>query len=119
MEFCASTANLWQIVGWILLIFKIAIPILLIVFGIIDLGKAVIASKDDEIKKSVKSLAMRAAAGIIIFLIPTIIGFIMGFVNDFRDKDSAAYKDFIVCRKCIISPGKCDEADQAWNAAEN
>ena len=51
MGFCANTANIWQVVGYVLLAFKIVIPILLIIFGMLDLGKAVIASKDDEIKK--------------------------------------------------------------------
>ena len=31
--FCASSANVWQTVGYILLVFKIVIPILLIIFG--------------------------------------------------------------------------------------
>ena len=47
--FCAGTANIWQIVGYVLFAFKIAIPVLLIIFGMIDLGKAVIASKDETI----------------------------------------------------------------------
>ena len=47
MGFCANTANIWQVVGYVLLAFKIVIPILLIIFGMLDLGKAVIASKDD------------------------------------------------------------------------
>ena len=55
INFCTNTANIWQIVGYVLLIFKIVIPILLIIFGILDLGKAVIASKEDEIKKATGS----------------------------------------------------------------
>ena len=57
--FCANTANIWQIVGIVLLVVKIVIPILLIIWGMLDLGKAVVAAKDDEIKKATKSLAMR------------------------------------------------------------
>lgn len=111
--FCASTANIWQIVGYVLLVFKIAIPILLIIFGIIDLGKAVIASKDDEIKKATMALVKRAIAAVVIFLLPTIITFIMGIVSDFSNN---AKEDFDVCRKCISSPS--DEAGcpakEAW-----
>ena len=76
--FCAKTANIWQIVGYVLLIFRIAIPILLIVFGAIDLGKAVIASKEDEIKKATGSLVRRAIAAVVIFLLPTIVTFLIG-----------------------------------------
>ena len=70
---CSDLWEIWQIIGWVLWIFKIVIPVIIIVFGMIDLGKAVVASKDDEIKKSVKSLIMRAIAGIIMFFVPTIL----------------------------------------------
>lgn len=112
--FCAETANIWQIVGYVLFAFKIAIPVLLIIFGMIDLGKAVIASKDDEIKKSVKGLTMRAIAAVAVFLIPTIIGFVMSLVSGF----TAAKDDFEVCKSCITNPygSTCrGKAESIWN----
>ena len=109
--FCSSTANIWQLIGYILLVFKIVIPLLLIIFGMIDLGKAVIASKDDEIKKATTSLVKRAIAALVIFLIPTFIGYIMTLVGGF----SEAKEDFDVCKKCITSPiNGCNDADTAW-----
>lgn len=101
---CSSLAPIWQIIGWVLWVFKIAIPIVIIVFGMIDLGKAVVASKDDEIKKSVKSLVMRAIAGIVIFFIPTLIGAIFSLVGEFRD-DTAYKKEYKICSECITHPG--------------
>ncbi len=101
---CTDLAPIWQIIGWVLWVFKIAIPIVIIVFGMIDLGKAVVASKDDEIKKSVKSLVMRAIAGIVIFFIPTIVGAIFGLVSEFKD-DPAYTNEFKICRTCIVHPG--------------
>lgn len=82
---CTTLAPVWQIIGWVLWVFKIVIPIVIIIFGVIDLGKAVVASKDDEIKKSVKSLVMRAVAGIVIFFIPTLVGAIFSLVGEFND----------------------------------
>lgn len=114
--FCANTANIWQIVGYVLLVFKIAIPLLLIILGMMDLGKAVVASKSDEVSKSVKSLAFRAVAAVIVFLIPTLIGFIMGLVSDFRD--SGAKADFDICRKCLTNPNGAvckSDAEAAWS----
>ncbi len=119
INFCISTANIWQIVGYLLLIFKIVIPILLIIFGIMDLGKAVVASKDDEIKKAVKSLALRAISAIAIFFIPTLISMILGLVSNFAE--SGAKDDFKVCQACITNPnggGSNDcsiYATNAWN----
>lgn len=100
---CTSLSPIWQIIGWVLWVFKIVIPIVIIVFGMIDLGKAVVASKDDEIKKSVKSLVMRAIAGIIIFFIPTLVGAIFGLVGQFRSEEYEA--EYNICKECITHPG--------------
>lgn len=117
INFCKNTANVWQIVGYVLLVFKIVIPILLIIFGMMDLGRAVVASKDDEIKKATKSLAFRAAAGVIIFFIPTLVGMILGLVSNFSE--SGAKDDFDTCRACITKPSDNDGcgqfAEAAWN----
>lgn len=104
MTFCSDTANLWQFVGYILLVFKIVIPIILIIFGMIDLGKAVTSSKDDEIKKATQALAKRAIAAVVIFFIPTIVGAIFGIVDGFQEVKG----QYDICSKCITSPGKCD-----------
>lgn len=113
--FCYQTANIWQIAGYVLLVFKIVIPLLLIIFGMIDLGKAVIASKEDEIKKATGSLARRAIATVVIFLLPTIIGFLMGIITNFTN--SGAESDFATCKTCITNPNgnECKtSADNAW-----
>lgn len=100
---CSDLREIWQVIGWVLTVFKIVIPILIIVFGMIDLGKAVVASKDDEIKKAIKSLAMRAIAGVIIFFIPTLVGAIFGMIDSFSDVKG----EYKVCQTCITNPGKC------------
>lgn len=107
-QVCSTLAPIWQIVGWVLFVFKIAVPLIIIIFGAIDLGKAVIASKDDEIKKSIKSLIMRAIAGIVIFFIPSLVGAIFSMVNEFSDP---TYKgEYTKCKDCVIDPGgsKCE-----------
>lgn len=105
---CSDLWSLWQLLGWVLTIFKIVIPILIIVFGMIDLGKAVIASKDDEIKKSLKSLAMRIVAGVVIFFIPTIVAAVFKIVDGFQDPDVQG--EFTVCSTCITHPSKCNSS---------
>jgi len=114
--FCANSANVWQVVGYILLVFKIVIPILLIIWGMLDLGKAVVAAKDDEIKKATKSLAMRAISAVIIFFIPTLVSLVLGMVSNFGD--SGAKADWDVCRSCITNPNDSSEcgryAESAW-----
>lgn len=106
MNFCYKTATIWQIVGYILLIVKIVIPIILIILGMIDFSKAVISSDDKVIKDSAFTLLKRVVAAIIIFFIPTIINvafnYIAGFSNSIRE-------DYLNCVNCLTSPGeKCD-----------
>ena len=111
VEFCAKTAVIWQIVGYVFLILKIVIPILLIIFGVIDFSKAAISGKDDETKKSLTSLMWRAISAVVIFFIPTIVGLIMGLISNFSD--SGAQSDFKVCQKCLVNPKKCDTSKDA------
>lgn len=116
VNFCINSANVWQIVGYAFLIFKIIIPILLIVWGMLDLGKAVVAAKDDEIKKATKSLAMRAISAVAIFFVPTIVGIVLGLISNFSD--SGAKEDWDTCRICITSPNDSEcanAAEDAWS----
>ena len=111
-NFCTDTANVWQVVGWIMTVFKIIIPLLLIIFGMLDLGKAVTSSKEDEIKKSTMSLMRRAIAAVVIFFIPTLVSVIIGLVND------PAKGNYKPCAKCISNPmnDKCKSAaNAAWD----
>ena len=111
LGFCAKTATIWQIVGWVFLIIKILVPILLIIFGIIDMAKSVMSSKPEEVTKSAKSLAFRAIAGVAIFFIPTIVAVLMGIVSSFTE--SEASDDYLTCQSCILNPSSCDTSQDA------
>ncbi len=104
--FCTNAKDVLSFVGWILTIFKIAIPLLIIAYGMFDFGKAVVASKDDEIKKSAKSLGMRAVSGVVIFFIPSIILWLFSLAPGYSDANGSA--DFEVCKTCILYPYNCD-----------
>ena len=84
-------------------IFKIVIPILLIVMGSLDFGKAVVAQKDDEIKKASKSLAMRAVAAVIIFILPSVIMMVINWAMDISGTDM----DYETCTDCVMHPSEC------------
>lgn len=110
ITFCAKTAPVWQFVGWVLFVFKIVIPLLLIIFGMLDLGKAVVSSDDKEIKTAATKLAKRAVAAVIIFFIPNLVAFIFGIVSNFNDEIK---KDYNVCVSCLVRPNKCDVSQSA------
>ena len=64
-------------------IIKIVVPILLVVFGMLDLGKAVMAQKEDEIKKGQQTFIKRIIAAVIVFLVVFIVQIVFNLVaND-------------------------------------
>ena len=89
MGFCATTANIWQVVGYVLLVFKIVIPILLIIFGMLDLGKAVMAGKEDEIKKNQTLFFKRVIAAVMVFLIIAVVKLVFGVLADASGDNTA------------------------------
>lgn len=99
--FCKDTLLIWQFIGYIMMVFKIVIPLLLLILGMVDLGKAVVASDDKAIKGATKQLAMRAIAAIIIFFIPTLISFVFSIVSGFNGVIKENYE---VCTECVVSP---------------
>ena len=102
-EFCTTTASIWQFVGVFVTIFKIVIPILLIIFGSIDLGKAVVASDDKAIKSATTTLVKRLIAAIVIFFIPTIVRAVFGLLNAASDTMKSADN----CINCATGSSKC------------
>ena len=62
-------------------IVKISVPILLIVFGIIDFAQAVFASDADKMKAAQKKFIQRVIIAIIIFLVPTFVNLLLTLAN--------------------------------------
>lgn len=103
--FCDEAADILGFIGWILTVFKIAIPLLIIGYGMFDLGKAVVGGKDDDIKKASKSLMYRAIAGVLIFFVPTIVMWLFGTVNGYREMPAS---NFEKCQDCVLEPWNCN-----------
>lgn len=80
----------------IVLIIQIVVPILLVIFGMIDLVKAVIAGKEDEIKKSQMTFVKRLIAGALVFFVFVIVKMLVSFVAD----DST---NIINCANCFLN----------------
>lgn len=107
-EFCTQTAAILQFVGYVVTIIKIAIPLLIIILGIIDFGKAVVAAKDDKMKDSAKSLGRRLIAGVVIFFIPAIVMWLFESLTEYKNDNNT---DFDNCRTCILNPFECQVKD--------
>lgn len=80
--YCDDLLPVIRLLHALLNIIQFAIPIVLILLGTIDLGKAVIASKDDEMKKAQGVLIKRVVYAVAIFLLVLIIKLVMNLVAD-------------------------------------
>ena len=81
-------APILNVVGIVINIIWIGVPILLIVLGSIDLGKAVISSKEDEVKKAKKSLLNRFLYAVLVFCVVWIVQIVMGAITKIGIKGS-------------------------------
>ena len=61
---------------------QIGIPIVLIVYGTIDLGKAVIASDEKEVKAAQSRLIKRFIYAALVFFVTTLVTVLMNIVSD-------------------------------------
>lgn len=66
----------------IITVIQWAIPVALILWGSIDLFKAIISSKDDEIKKKQSLLFKKVLAAVIVLILPWLIFWIMGLLGN-------------------------------------
>ena len=108
---CTKLQEPLKFIGYILLMVKIIIPLILIVFGIIDLFKAITGGKDGEVAKSLKTFVFRMIAGVAIFFVPTIISFVFSLVDSFDDVQS----EFDLCQKCILNVSQCKKEEEVVN----
>lgn len=86
----------------VILIIQIAVPVILVIFGMIDLMKGIMAQKEDEIKKGQQTFVKRLLAAAIVFFVVAIVKLIFTFVAD--DKNG----NMLNCANCFINGTKKD-----------
>lgn len=103
LDFCADSINIWKFLGSIVNILKIVIPVIIILLGTLDLGKAVMAGKEDDIKKAQSILIKRIIYGVAIFFVTTIVQVVFGLVAGAGEDADTSNK----CFQCVSNPKKC------------
>ena len=66
-------AGIGNVVHLIVVAIQVVVPILLIIWGMIDFAKAIIGQDEDKIKAGQKTFIKRLIAAVIVFLIVTIV----------------------------------------------
>ena len=94
--FCSEPAmnNILYMVGIVVAVIRVAVPIILIVLGMIDLVKALTSQDDKQIKSATNLLVKRVIIAIAIFLIPTIVRLVMNIISQ---------DEYQSCINCVTS----------------
>lgn len=102
------------LVSFLYNLLKIATPIILIVVSIISLLKAMASSSEDEMKKAQKSLVRKVIAAVMVFLVLSIVQFVIGKVAE--DKDN---KSITACLSCFLTNNCSNTAYYKTNIAQS
>ena len=86
-------------------IIKILVPIILIIFGLIDFTKAVMAQDEKKMKDSTTIFIRRIVAAVFIFFIVAIVQFVF--------KKVTSENGFTSCMNCILN-NKCDGVVESY-----
>lgn len=82
LEVCGGLGPIVKFIkNGIMPIIQFGVPILLILFGSIDLGKAVMSQDDKEIKGATGKLIKRAIMAAVVFFIPFIVSLVMSLIS--------------------------------------
>lgn len=87
--------------GYLLIIAKVVIPLIIIGFGTFDLFKSVVDKDEKSFGKQLKQLGLRIVGGMIIFFIPTIIETFFGISDKLNIVKTNDYK---ACANCLLKP---------------
>lgn len=92
-----------NVVHTIILVIQIAVPVVLVIMGMLDLFKGITAQKEDEIKKGQQIFIKRLITAAIIFFIIAIVKIIVTFA---AGPDDGA--NIISCANCFLNGAKSD-----------
>lgn len=93
-------AKIPNTVHTIIVVIKIAVPVLLVIFGMLDLFKGLTAQKEDEIKKGQNLFIKRLISAAIIFFVISIVQLLVSFV--------AGDEGIMTCANCFLNGVKSD-----------
>ena len=99
-------SNLANIIHYVYLGIQVVIPVLLIIFGMIELGKAITAQKEDEIKKAQAGFLKKLILAVIVFLVFSIVALVFDFASGGDSEKSEGDTWKCVC-ELLKGSGNC------------
>lgn len=101
LSFCESDISvIFQAIGYVIVIVKILLPIIIMCWTIIDLMKIVLSGEMEKIKESSNKFVKRLIAAVVVFFVPTALNYILLFIGNASD----VVDEFSVCQACVLEP---------------
>ena len=103
----STSLKVFQVIGYLLIIIKIIVPLILIIMGSIDFAKAALSGDDKSTKEAAVQFSKRVLIGLIVFFIPTILDFFLSLISG-ASETASKYNN---CTNCILNPNnknKCN-----------
>ena len=102
---CDLPYGLVQMINDVYNLLKIAVPVVLIIMGMIDLLKAVASQKEEEIKKGWQKFVKRTLIGMLVFFVLFIVQLVIDLLPNSVKKESITN-----CVKCFFTsdPANCN-----------
>lgn len=82
-DLCTSIPEgIKNLVHLVVVAIQVVVPILLIIWGMLDFAKAIIGQKEDDIKAGQKIFMRRLVAAIVVFLVVVIVQLTVNIANE-------------------------------------
>ena len=88
-----------ELTSWFFVIIEIAVPVILVILGIIDFAKSLTSQKSDEIKKGQQIFIKRLITAAIIFFVVVIVKLLVGLLSS----GTAESNGIIDCIECFLN----------------
>lgn len=103
-----SIKTVMRLFGYVLLIARVAVPLIIIGLGTFDLAKSVIDKDEKSLTKQIKQLGIRILAGLLVFFVPNIVAVVFSMSDKLNIIETGQYK---TCADCLLKPGNCGVND--------
>ena len=90
-----------ELTSYAMRVIQVAVPVIFVIVGSLDLFKGIVAQKEDEIKKGQQAFIKRLIIAVLIFFIIVIVKLIVSVVANGSDTN------FVECIDCFLS-NKCN-----------
>lgn len=91
-----------KVISIVYTVIQIAVPVVLVIMGSLDLFKGIIAQKEDEIKKGQQMFVKRLIAAALVFFVFVIVKVVVSLVAD------GTSNRIMECAECFIE-NECDK----------